>query len=235
MEHPLLQTYGPLDGWMILLLIGGVSISFFLYQVQLATRLVMLGASDSRFDSWGQRIKEVITGWLGQKRVLEDRIVGGMHVLMFWGFLMLSTDMFDLATANWFSHNILPDILNGPWNGMVEFGYTIALIGCTAALLRRVVFTPEKLKGKSQLEGNFILVLIMTITTTSFVVESAESPSAFWEPLGHFVAGLGLADVVVVAAYWAHMVAICTFFVLIPLSKHTVSYTHLTLPTILLV
>ena len=220
MEHPLLQTYGPLDGWMILLLIGGVSISFFLYQVQLATRLVMLGASDSRFDSWGQRIKEVITGWLGQKRVLEDRIVGGMHVLMFWGFLMLSTDMFDLATANWFSHNILPDILNGPWNGMVEFGYTIALIGCTAALLRRVVFTPEKLKGKSQLEGNFILVLIMTITTTSFVVESAESPSAFWEPLGHFVAGLGLADVVVVAAYWAHMVAICTFFVLIPVSKH---------------
>ncbi|HJM20338.1 MAG TPA: hypothetical protein QF802_07790, partial [Candidatus Thalassarchaeaceae archaeon] len=60
----------------------------------------------------------------------------------------------------------------------------------------------------------------MTITTTSFVVESAESPSAFWEPLGHFVAGLGLADVVVVAAYWAHMVAICTFFVLIPVSKH---------------
>ena len=220
MEHPLLQTYGPLDGWMILLLIGGASISFFLYQVQLATRLVMLGASDSRFDSWGQRIKEVLTGWLGQKRVLEDRIVGGMHVLMFWGFLMLSTDMFDLATANWFSHNILPEILNGPWNGMVEFGYTIALIGCTAALLRRAVFTPEKLKGKSQLEGNFILVLIMTITTTSFVVESAESPSAFWEPLGHFVAGLGLAEGVVVAAYWAHMVAICTFFVLIPVSKH---------------
>ena len=220
MEHPLLQTYGPLDGWMILLLIGGASISFFLYQVQLATRLVMLGASDSRFDSWGQRIKEVLTGWLGQKRVLEDRIVGGMHVLMFWGFLMLSTDMFDLATANWFSQNILPEILNGPWNGMVEFGYTIALIGCTAALLRRAVFTPEKLKGKSQLEGNFILVLIMTITTTSFVVESAESPSAFWEPLGHFVAGLGLAEGVVVAAYWAHMVAICTFFVLIPVSKH---------------
>lgn len=220
MEHPLLQTYGPLDGWMILLLIGGVSIGFFVYQVQLATRLVLLGASDNRFDSPVKRVMEVITGWLGQKRVLEDRLVGGMHVLMFWGFLMLSTDMFDLATANWFSHNLLPEFLNGPWNGMVELGYTIALIGCVAALLRRVVFTPEKLKGKSQLEGNFILVLIMTITTTSFVVESAESPSAFWEPLGHWVAGQGLSDAAVVAAYWAHMVAICTFFVLIPVSKH---------------
>jgi len=60
MEHPLLQTYGPLDGWMILLIIGGISVGFFLYQVQLATRLVLRGSSDDRFDSWGQRISEVL-------------------------------------------------------------------------------------------------------------------------------------------------------------------------------
>ena len=220
MEHPLVQTYGPLDGWMILLLIGGLSIGFFLYQVQLAIRLVMLGSSDDRFDSWGKRVWEVITGWLGQKRVLEDRVVGIMHVLMFWGFLMLSTDMFDLATANWFSGELLPSALVGPWNGIVELGYTIALIGCVAALTRRLVFTPEKLKGKSQLEGNFILFLIMTITTTSFIVESGESPSATWEPLGYWFAEQGVTEGQVIAAYWAHMLAICTFFVLIPMSKH---------------
>jgi len=220
MEHPLLQTYGPLDGWMILLLIGGLSIGFFLYQVQLAIRLVMLGSSDDRFDSWGKRVWEVITGWLGQKRVLEDRVVGIMHVLMFWGFLMLSTDMFDLATANWFSGELLPSALVGPWNGIVELGYTIALIGCVAALTRRLVFTPEKLKGKSQLEGNFILFLIMTITTTSFMVESGESPSSTSEPLGYWFAEQGVTEGQVIAAYWAHMLAICTFFVLIPMSKH---------------
>ncbi|MEC9477760.1 MAG: (Fe-S)-binding protein, partial [Candidatus Thermoplasmatota archaeon] len=220
MEHPLLQTYGPLDGWIILLVIGGLSIGFFLYQVQLAIRLVMLGASDDRFDSWGKRIMEVITGWLGQKRVLEDRVVGIMHVLMFWGFLMLSTDMFDLATANWFSGEVLPTVMVGPWNGIVEFGYTIALIGCVAALTRRVVFTPEKLKGESQLEGNFILFLIMTITTTSFIVESGESPSSTWEPFGYWFAENGVTEGQVIAAYWAHMLAICTFFVLIPMSKH---------------
>ena len=220
MEHPLLQTYGPLDGWIILLVIGGLSIGFFLYQVQLAIRLVMLGASDNRFDSWGKRFMEVITGWLGQKRVLEDRVVGIMHVLMFWGFLMLSTDMFDLATANWFSGEVLPTVMVGPWNGIVEFGYTIALIGCVAALTRRVVFTPEKLKGESQLEGNFILFLIMTITTTSFIVESGESPSSTWEPLGYWFAENGVTEGQVIAAYWAHMLAICTFFVLIPMSKH---------------
>jgi len=220
MDHPLLQSYGPLDGWHILLLIGGLSIGFFLYQVQKAARLVMLGAPDDRFGSWRARLSEFMSGWLGQKRVLRDRFVGSMHVLMFWGFLMLASDMFDLATANTFSDKILPDALFGPWNGMVELGYTMAFIGCVPALIRRVVFTPEKLEHESQLEGNIILFLIFSITTTSFIVESFHDPSSKWEPIGHWVGGMGLADGTVVAAYWIHMLSICIFFVLIPLSKH---------------
>ncbi len=220
MEHPLLQSYCSLDGWHILLIIGGLSIGFFLYQVQKATRLVMLGAQDNRFDSWFTRISEFTIGWLGQKRVLRDRVAGSMHVLMFWGFLMLASDMLDLATANAFSDHVLPELLNGPWNGMVELGYTMALIGCVAALIRRVVFTPEKLKGKPQFEGNIILFLIFSITVTSFVVESFHDPSRTWEPIGHWVSGMDIADGTVVAAYWIHMLSICVFFVLIPLSKH---------------
>ena len=216
------MSYGPLPGWVLLLVLGGISGGFFLYQVVKATRLVMVGAPDDRFDNWGARIKEVITGWLGQKRVLQDKIAGGIHVLMFWGFLMLSTDMFDLATANYFSHHILPDFVRGPWNLIVETGYTIALIGCMAALLRRIVFTPEKLKGKSQLEGNIILLLIMTITVTSFFVEAGEAGvSATWEPIGYWVAeSISPSTVLVVASYWMHMLAISTFMFLIPLSKH---------------
>ena len=220
MEHPLLETYGPLEGWHILLILGSISIGFFTYQVQKATRLVLIGAPDSRFDSWGTRIREFTEGWLGQKVVLRDRVAGTMHVRMFWGFLMLASDMFDLVTANAFSSKILPTALNGPWNGMVELGYTMAMIGCSAALIRRVVFTPEKLKGKSQLEGNTILLLIFTITTTSFVVESNDDPSSFWEPIGHFVSDFGVSDKTVIVAYWAHMVAISAFLFLIPLSKH---------------
>jgi Fe-S oxidoreductase len=139
---------------------------------------------------------------------------------MFWGFLMLASDMFDLATANYFSDELLPGFIVGPWNGMVELGYTMALIGCVSALVRRVVFTPEKLKGKSQLEGNAILLLIFTITTTSFMIESKEDPSSFWEPIGHQFNQYGLSDGTVVVAYWIHMLAISVFLFLIPLSKH---------------
>jgi len=222
MEHPLLMDYGPVPGWAILLVLAGVSGGFFLYQVVKASRLVLIGKPENRFDNWGARIAEVLTGWLGQKKVLKDRIAGGIHVLMFWGFLMLSTDMFDLATGNQFSQKVLPDAVRGPWNLIVETGYTIAFVGCVLALVRRVVFTPEKLKGKSQLEGNVILLLIMTITTTSFVVEAGESTvSSTSEPIGYWVAStLVPSTTMVVAAYWAHMLAICVFLFLIPLSKH---------------
>ena len=71
----------------------------------------LLGSPDNRFDSWNVRIKEVLVGWLGQKKVLRDKVVGTMHVLMFWGFLMLSTDMIDLVTANYFSHELMPRFL----------------------------------------------------------------------------------------------------------------------------
>ncbi|MCH2268539.1 MAG: hypothetical protein DSY41_04315 [Candidatus Poseidoniales archaeon] len=220
MEHPLLQSYGPLDGWHILLVIGGLSIGFFLYQVRKATRLVMIGAPDDRFGSWGARLREFIIGWLGQKHVLRERVVGTLHVLMFWGFLMLASDMFDLVTANAFSDRILPDALFGPWNGMVELGYTMAFIGCVPALVRRVAFAPEKLKNASQLEGNVILLLIIFITTTSFIVEASHDPSSKWEPIGHWVASMGPTEGTVIAAYWIHILSICVFLVLIPLSKH---------------
>ena len=219
-EHPLLIDYFGVPGWVFLLLLGGASVTFFVYQVQKAIRLVLIGGPDHRTDAWASRVMEVATGWLGQKRVLEERVIGILHVLMFWGFLMLSSDMLDLATANWFSGSLLPSALVGPWNGMVELGYASAFVGCVAALARRVVFTPEKLKGKSQLEGNFILILILTITSTSFIIESGEGPSKLWEPLGYLVSGIGLSQTVIIASYWMHMVAICSFLILIPLSKH---------------
>lgn len=221
MTHPLDVSYAGISGYYLLLILGGVSIAFFSYQVQKATRLVLLGAPDKRFDSWGRRLKETLTVWLGQKKVLEDKVAGTMHVLMFWGFLMLSSDMLDLATANRFSEYILPEFLNGIWNGMVELGYTSALIGCFLALNRRILFTPEKLKGKSQLEGNVILLLIMTICTTSYVVEAGENPHPTWEMIGAWVADtFSPSQGTINIAYWAHMVAICTFLFLIPLSKH---------------
>ena len=64
MEHPLLQSYGPLEGWHILLIMGLTAIGFFLYQVRKAISLVMLGSQDNRFDSWDARVYH----WLARSK-----------------------------------------------------------------------------------------------------------------------------------------------------------------------
>ena len=47
MEHPLFMEYGPLPGWVILLVMAGVSGGFFLYQVVKASRLVLEGKPEN--------------------------------------------------------------------------------------------------------------------------------------------------------------------------------------------
>ena len=46
MQHPLDVSYAGISGWYILLALGLVSIGFFTFQLQKATRLVMVGAKD---------------------------------------------------------------------------------------------------------------------------------------------------------------------------------------------
>jgi Fe-S oxidoreductase len=61
----------------------------------------------------------------------------------------------------------------------------------------------------------------MTICTTSYIIEAGENPHPTWEMIGAWVADtFAPSQTTINAAYWAHMVAICTFLFLIPLSKH---------------
>ena len=61
----------------------------------------------------------------------------------------------------------------------------------------------------------------MTICTTAFVIEAGEGPDPTYEMIGAWVANtFTITQTIVNWAYWAHMLAICTFLFLIPLSKH---------------
>ncbi|MBT6644557.1 MAG: (Fe-S)-binding protein [Euryarchaeota archaeon] len=231
-EHPMNMSYSGIPGWAIIALIWGISLFFFFKQVNLATSLIRLGKSEDRSDNMGARIKEWAIVWLGQKKVLRDRVVGTMHVMMFWGFLMIGSDVFDLSSGGrfealvyWFSDTIFgSDIIGDLWNAMVEIGYSSAFIGASAALFRRVVIKPEKLQHESSVEGNVILLTILTICSTAFIVEAGEGPSSTWEPIGFMVEGwFGTSAIfpsIVVASYWIHMLCLAGFLMAIPASKH---------------
>ncbi len=226
MEHPMNLTYLGIPGWVVLAILWLTGLFFFWKQTSHAIKLIRLGKPEDRNDNLKARTWEWLTGWLGQKRVLEDRVIGVMHVMIFWGFLMIGSDVFDLSTGGRFEKMVVwfSPLLGDLWNGMVELGYASAFVGASAALFRRVVIRPEKLRHEPQFEGNAILVTILTICATAFIVEAGENPSSTWEPIGHLVSGwisdLAIHDILVIYSYWLHMACLAGFLVAIPASKH---------------
>ena len=238
--HPYfgIEWYWLLGAW------AAVAIGAHAWQVGHIVRLIRLGKPDDRFNAWPVRLREFLRDWLGQRKVLEDRLAGGAHALIFWGFLLLVSDVLDLGTGGMLA-GFLEDIyLKDVWNLLVDIGYLMAGTGITIALYRRVVLRPAKLRGAS-IEGEIILLAIMGIVLTAFVLEGAAmlSPDRAvvehngWEPVGtlfaSFMAGMDGATLqtVVDISYWLHMLLIGGFLIEIPQSKHS----HLlgTIPNVL--
>jgi len=220
--------FGSVPGWAIIVFIWGAAGILFTAQVVQAARLIRLGGPDDRFQDIGGRMREWLSGWLGQKRVLEDRVIGTLHAMIFWGFLALATDMFDLASGGRFEPLLagIHPMLANSWNLLVDMGYLLAAIGTFGALYRRVIVKPPKMEHESMVEGISILLTILGICGTAFIIE-AHAGAGRWEPVGAWVAAnlmtnfsastqAGLAA----SSYWLHMMLIAGFLVAIPASKH---------------
>jgi len=237
---PFHDYYG-IEWYLILLAWAIIALGSHFYQVGFIVRLIRLGKDDYRFNSWKQRLTEFLTDWLGQRKVVQDKVAGYAHALIFWGFLMLVTDVIDLGTGGLLQELLnkitesldeqlgINVMLNGIWNLVVEIGYVMAMIGILIALYRRLVIRPEKLKGAS-MEGTMILVAILGIVLTAFIVEAGEmigddyNP---WEPVGVLFAkqmenmDQSTLGTIIDASYWLHMVLIGGFLIEIPQTKHS--------------
>ena len=228
--NPFHDYYGvPWD--VILGLWSLIAVGSHVYQVGFIVKLIRLGKDDDRFNSWKQRSKEFLTDWLGQRKVVQDKLAGYAHALIFWGFLMLVSDVIDLGTGGLFAKFLEKIYLANVWNLVVDIGYTMAGIGILVALYRRLIVRPEKLKGTS-MEGVLILFAILGIVITAFIVEAGymigdNAHYNYWEPIGVLFAkqmeniNTETLATVIDASYWIHMVLIGLFLIEIPQTKHS--------------
>ena len=185
-----------------------------------------------KYEAEKQRMKEFLTDWLGQRKVVEDKLAGYAHALIFWGFLMLVSDVIDLGTGGLFLRFLHFIYLGNIWNLVVDIGYTMAGIGILFALYRRLIVRPEKLKDAS-MEGVLILFAILGIVITAFIVEAGEMIEEdkthlnYWEPIGVLFAiqmenmNESFLRTFIDASYWLHMILIGGFLIEIPQTKHS--------------
>ncbi|HEV7679122.1 MAG TPA: (Fe-S)-binding protein [Candidatus Dormibacteraeota bacterium] len=197
---------------------------------------MMLSAQrkDPRFDSIPERIKGFLIYVVAQARLLRWPYAGLMHVLIFWGFMVLLTAIVQgIVEALWLGFNFadLPGARAVAF--LQDLFASLVLVGVVMALVNRLVVKPIRFRGSHERDALLILgwiaaIMVMMQANYASRIAMGDDATAGWRPFAsafsHLFAGLGPGSdalkVVHGIAFWVHLSLVFSFLVYLGYSKH---------------
>ncbi len=235
--QPALERYLGIPGSSVTLgiLIGGLAIFF--YIVYKRYLLLRYSKPDPRFDSFWKRLYSLIVFGILQKRQPRYPWIGILHIMIFWGFVVLA-----IRSVTLYGIGLKPGFVLPFMGGLTgEFYYLlkdifeiIVLFACVAAILRRAISRPARYEfrhGKAhKFHAYFVLGLISFLMVTDIVMDGSGillgEQRYYWLPAAytasHFFEGLGQEALkkLYLWNYWLHIMALMFFLDYLPLGKH---------------
>ena len=142
---------------------------------------VLLGKPENRFDNVGRRIVRDLRVALGQQKILQWSFAGVMHVMIYWGFLVLGSTIVEAFGVVYKKGFALPIIGRwGPFGAMQDAFVCAVLAGIAMAFYIRRVQKPGRFRGSHMKEAEYILFAITSIMLTILGLRATEIS------LGHF-------------------------------------------------
>ncbi|MGH2405650.1 MAG: (Fe-S)-binding protein [bacterium] len=212
-----------------LLIASGAIFAIKLYRIY---RLIRLGAGPVPLQPMGARIRDVVVQVLGHRKVLRDPVAGILHLLIFWGFLILFTTIVQAVGEAFQPGWTLPFIGSSPALVVLQDLFILlVLAGIAMALWWRLVMRPRRLVGQDQRGAYLILIFISGIMVTLLLLRAGqivlERPAwAPGAPVSSLVAGWlvsmphAVTRAIFEVAWWGHLLIIFTFLTWIPEGKH---------------
>jgi Fe-S oxidoreductase len=196
--------------------------------------------ADPRFDRWGERIKSLLVYVLGQARMLRWPYSGVLHVLIFWGFLVLMSAITQgIVEALWLGFHMDDVPLGGVIALLQDLFFVLVLTGVIMALINRLVVKPVRFRGSHTGDAVLILSWIGALVTfmeldyaTKIAERTAQNPLpevlAPWRPAASAISRMftGLApdgtaiQVLHGFFFWGHLALVLGFLVYLGYSKH---------------
>lgn len=226
---PTREIYWNIQGAWLLYPILIICVALFCYFFYKRYKLWLVGQPEARFDQIGQRIKNVIVYILSHKKILRETMPGFMHLLLFWGMLVLAaataaiaiqTDLgIEFIYGNFYLYFMS---LGADMAGLAVF------IGLLIAIYRRYI---KRAEGVESVGDDLVLILFLLIIIVSgFVIEGlrivgTDDPWKLWSPVGYvfsmMFAGMSSADISAVhkVFWWGHMVLAFAFIAYAGYSK----------------
>ena len=188
-----------------------------------------------RLDRIGERVGEMLTGVVLQKKVLQVPWPGLFHAFFFWGFLLLligTTLVFIQAdfTDPLFGLVFLKGSFYAWFSLILDLAGLVAIVMLGGLFVRRYILRPEGLTTGS--DDALMHGLLFVILVTGFVIEGARmavtelgTPLAAWSPVGLLfakaLAGIGEEGLRSLhrLLWWFHLLLAAGFIISIPFTK----------------
>jgi Fe-S oxidoreductase len=221
------------------LTILAIAAFFFLKKGIRLFKYLRVGKPIDRFsDPWG-RFQAVLVYAIGQKRLFQKGYGGALHVMIFWGFCVLSVANFTLLVRGLAGREfnlplLAPDqILGAPYNMVKEVFLVLVCVGVAMAFYRRLVIRPKF--PEPSMDALFILSMIGSLMAVEILFGAAEVQQmlrdhkefAEWSfPVTGAISGLmdGMSQEALTTlqsvAWWINYVLVLTFGAYLPYSKH---------------
>jgi Fe-S oxidoreductase len=215
-------------------LLGGAAALTGLRWRKLFQLMMSAQRSDARFDRIGERVKGFFVYVLAQARLLRWPYAGIMHVLIFWGFLVLLTAIAQgVVEALWQGFNFADLPGAGAVAFLQDLFASLVLVGIVMALFNRLVVKPIRFRGSHEGDALLILgwiaaIMVMMLADYASRIAMGDDATAGWRPVAsafsHVFAGLGAQSealkVLHGITFWAHLSLVFSFLVYLGYSKH---------------
>ncbi|AEI44582.1 heterodisulfide reductase-related iron-sulfur binding cluster [Paenibacillus mucilaginosus] len=215
--------------FVLFLGITGYALYLFYQAVYHRYLYVKLGQPFSFHEQNRERIREFLSQVFAQKKLMKDPKSGIMHIVIFYGFILLQFGALDLIVKGLTGGRSLPIPGYEAFNLLQEITVFLVLAAMGYAAYRRYGEKLVRLKKgwKPSLVVFFIFSLMLSVlfSLTFERLWHGHGPSAY-APISSVLAAplqgvsTGAAEVWFYVFWWLHLLILLSFLVYVPQSKH---------------
>lgn len=215
---------------LLFLIVTAYAVYLFVYLVKTRLAYIKLGQKEQFDQRFKERLRAIWVNVFGQKKLLKDKKSGIIHVMFFYGFILVQFGAIDFIIKGLAPGRNLP---LGPVYPAFTFFQEIVtfliLIAVGWAFYRRYI---EKLvRLKRNFKAGLVLIFIGGLMLTVLLGNGMnliwhEHGLSWSEPIASGIAfmlsGVGKtgAAVIFYIAWWIHLLFLLSFLVYVPQSKH---------------
>lgn len=216
--------------WVLFIAVVFYALGLFVYLLRTRYEFVKLGKKEEFNESVKERLEKIWVNVFGQSKLLKDKKSGFIHVLFFYGFILVQFGAIDFIWKGLAPGSHLPlGPLYEVFTFFEEIVAVVILVAVVMAFYRRYI---EKLvRLKRGWKNGLVLIFIGGLMVSTLI---GNGMGIIWhghgftgsEPIASGIAAIfgflptEVATVGFYAMWWVHLLILLTFLVYVPQSKH---------------